>query len=61
MALLVAACSSPDERLAGHMRRGEAYLEQGQTQEALLEFQNARRSSTSSRPIASTIPESVRR
>ena len=39
--LLFACCTSPEERLASHMERGEEFLEQGQTKEALLEFQNA--------------------
>jgi tetratricopeptide (TPR) repeat protein len=39
--LLLACCTSPEERLASHMERGEEFLEQGQTKEALLEFQNA--------------------
>jgi len=39
--LLFACCTSPEERLASHMERGEEFLEQDQTKEALLEFQNA--------------------
>jgi len=39
--LLVACCTSPEERLAGHMERGEEFLRQSRTKEALLEFQNA--------------------
>ncbi len=40
-ALLLAACSSPEERLAAHLERGEAHLKEGRTEEALLEFQSA--------------------
>ncbi|MDJ0849243.1 MAG: tetratricopeptide repeat protein [Myxococcota bacterium] len=39
--LLLAACSSPEERLAEHLERGESYLAEGRTEEALLEFQSA--------------------
>jgi len=39
--LLLVCCASPEERLAGYMQRGEEFLKQGQTKEALLEFQNA--------------------
>lgn len=37
----MAACTSPEERLATHLERGEAYLEEGQPAEALVEFQSA--------------------
>jgi tetratricopeptide (TPR) repeat protein len=40
-ALFVVACSSPEERLANHLERGEVYLEEGRPDEALLEFQSA--------------------
>jgi tetratricopeptide (TPR) repeat protein len=39
--LLAVACASPEERLATHLERGEAYLEEGRAEEALLEFQSA--------------------
>lgn len=40
-ALLALACSSPEERLAHHMERGERYLRDNEVDAALLEFQSA--------------------
>lgn len=40
-ALLVVACTSPEERLARHIERGEAYVRNAETEAALLEFQSA--------------------
>ncbi len=40
-ALLLAACTSPEERLAEHVERGDAYVEEERPADALLEFRNA--------------------
>jgi tetratricopeptide (TPR) repeat protein len=40
-ALLAVACSSPEERLAHHVARGEAFLRDSEVDAALLEFQSA--------------------
>ncbi len=40
-ALLLAACASPEERLAEHVERGDAYVEEGRLDDALLEFRSA--------------------
>lgn len=39
--LMAAACSSPEERLAHHVERGEAFLRDNEIDDALLEFQSA--------------------
>ncbi len=39
--LLLTACTSPRERLDEHVRRADAYLEEEQLDEALLEFRSA--------------------
>ena len=39
--LLLAACSSPEERFSEHMRRGEGYAEQERWSEARIEYWNA--------------------
>lgn len=41
VALAVAACTSPEERLAHHVERGEAFLRDNEIEAALLEFQSA--------------------
>ena len=41
VALLAAACSSPEERLAHHVERGEAFLRDNEVDASLLEFQSA--------------------
>ena len=41
LALLAAACTSPEERLAHHVARGEAFLRDNEIDAALLEFQSA--------------------
>ena len=38
--LLLCGCSSPEERRASHMKRGEAYLTEGKFDKALVEFRN---------------------
>ena len=37
---LVTGCSSPDQRRAAHMQRGERYLKEGKLEKAELEFRN---------------------
>jgi predicted Zn-dependent protease len=39
--LLLAACTSPEERLAEHVERGNAYVEEKRLDDALLEFRSA--------------------
>lgn len=39
-ALLFAACSNPQKEKARHLERGQAYLAQGNTEAAILEFKN---------------------
>ena len=41
VALLATACTSPEERLAHHVARGESYLRDNEVDAALLEFQSA--------------------
>ena len=41
VALVAAACASPEERLAHHVERGEAFLRDNEVDAALLEFQSA--------------------
>jgi tetratricopeptide (TPR) repeat protein len=38
---LFAGCSSPDQRHAAHMQRGERYLEEGKLEKAEIEFRSA--------------------
>jgi tetratricopeptide (TPR) repeat protein len=38
---LVVACSTPEERFADHVQRGEEFVENGNSQKALLEFHSA--------------------
>ncbi len=41
VALVAAACASPEERLAHHVERGETFLRDNEVDAALLEFQSA--------------------
>jgi len=41
VAFALTACASPEERFAEHVARAEAYVEEGQTREALIEYQSA--------------------
>ncbi len=41
LVLGLAACSSPEEKVAGFNKRGEAFLQKGDVTKARLEFQNA--------------------
>jgi tetratricopeptide (TPR) repeat protein len=43
LSFCILACSSPEERAARHLARADAYLEAGQSREALLELRNALR------------------
>ncbi len=38
---LVAGCSTPEERFAEHVQRAERHANEGDHEEALLEYQNA--------------------
>jgi tetratricopeptide (TPR) repeat protein len=40
-ALLIVACTSPEQRLQRHIESGHAYLEAGEVKEAVLEYRNA--------------------
>src|SRR5512134_1545357 len=41
IALAIAACQSQEARLTEHMQRAEAYLKEGKSSEAIIEFKNA--------------------
>jgi tetratricopeptide (TPR) repeat protein len=38
---MLVACSSPEERFAEHVERGERLAEAGETEDAILEYQSA--------------------
>jgi len=40
LAIMLGGCASDEERLAEFMERGEAYVEQGLSEEAIIEFKN---------------------